>query len=435
MDIEGAKTAVFGIGGAGCRILEGLAEALPANSALVALDRSRDELDKLPERVEKVKIGESLSKCGSSGEVREALSGELSGIEDSLEGVNMAVLVSGLGGKTGSCIGDFMAELCRKKGVFTLSVTVYPLAKKTDSKRMESSVKRMRDRVDGLLVVDNNLKRGKGGKPMLTVFNSVNAAIGDLIFGLVLSVSNAASMSLGKGELEHFFHGDDFFVVASGEGPNPEEALKKALGEADLCVEAASIKRVMILLLSPTDPNIKEMRGLNSAVQDRLKPDSVKWISAASEGNARVILVSAASELPLVQSIELPDEVGEGEEGESGGGKEAEAESRPDEGGGFEEFLAMQAKERDRGGKPRSPALVGLSPSGEGRKEAGRGEHGSGEDDIADSLSPGGADAREELSEEEEIEEIVDELVGFPSYRKKGQKKLGDYDELGIDYI
>jgi len=440
MEIEGAKTIVFGIGGVGCKILNGLAERVPNNTELIALDREQAQLDGLGDRVGKVKIGDALAKRGSFDEIKGALDSEIIRMETSLESVNLAVIIMSLGGKTGSCIGNFMAELCENKGIFTLVIPIYPLTKgKRGAGEVDASVTRLREKADGVLIVDNNLKKGKGNLPMLSVFKKVNFLVADMVILLITSISSMGWMNLSKDELKHFFHGDVFFLVTSGEGKNLQEASQISLKEIDRYAEVSHVKRVLVLMSAPFEVSIEEMRELNGSIQDKLDPEAIKWISSASEGgDVRSILVSAVSELPLVQGVTLPEHVGkeEPEGGDRPDGEEEEGVKGPSEGEGrqkseFEEFLNLQlaAQRKQEEERVKSPALMGLSKEEKVEEEPEEPE------------AIGEPEEEEPRADEEgEIEDIVNELVGFPSFKKKGQKKLGDYkgdskDDMGIGYI
>ncbi len=441
MEIEGAKTVVFGIGGVGCRILNSLVGEVPKNTGLIALDKDQSQLEQLRGGIDKVRIGESLNKCESFEEIKKALSEEIGKIESSLSGVNMAMVVMGLGGKTGACIGQFIVELCTKRQIFTLAVPIYPLTKgRRGSEEVDSGVDLIREKADGVIIVDNNLKRDEK-TPMLNLFKKVNGVVKSLINSLIISISSMGFMNLNRDELQHFFYGDLFFVATSGDGKGLEEASEKALKEVDKYAESSHIKRSLVLLTSPSELTIQEMRGLNSSIQERLNPDSTKWIGVNSDRmEFQVILVSAVSELPLVQGVKMPDHIEsdvknpdekeKGKESVVSIPRDTRAEEVKSE---FEEFLNMQleAQRKDDEEEYRSPALIGLEKGGEGQKSSkdAEGVYGGPGDKDAVAAEP-------EVDEDEEIEDIVNELVGFPSFKKKGQKKLNEYqDDLGIDYI
>jgi hypothetical protein len=72
----------------------------------------------------------------------------------------------------------------------------------------------------------------------------------------------------------------------------------------------------------------------------------------------------------------------------------------------------------------KSQALIGLG----GQEKKARGK------EKAEEIKP---QTREEPDDEGDLEEIINEISGFPSFKtkKKGQKRLDEYDGWGIDYI
>jgi cell division GTPase FtsZ len=430
MEIEGAKAVIFGIGGAGCKILGQLTGESLNNCELIALDTDKGLLNSLDESIKKVVVGESMaSQCGNFDEIRNALSSDINKVESSLEGANMVIIIAGLGGKTGTCIGKFIVDLCSKKEVFTLFVPIYPLTK-FGVDGVDAMIKQLKNKVDGVIVVDNNLKKEGENLPMLKVFERVNEMVIELVSLLVASISNLGVMNLNKDELEHFFYGDLFFVLAEGKsfqatGAN-DAALKELLGYVDV----EDVKRILALVSSPSEISIEDMKNLNSTMQEKLDPEGIKWVNVCTDSrDIHMLLVTAVDELPLVEGVELPEQIKPEIEKPNEEKKEPSLGSLdiniPEPGDTLEEnptFLRSQAliglverpaKEEPKP-PPKPPTLV--------------------EEITNEYTHP--KEVEEEDDEEYDIDDIVGDLTGFPSFKKKGQKKLGDYkDDLGIGYI
>jgi len=486
-----------------------LSRFTPDNTSLIALDKDKSQLESLSEEVKKVVVGKSLAnQCGSFDDVKKALKAEVSGLEDSLEGAEIAIVIVGLGGKTGTCMGNFIVDLCREKNIFTLFVPIYPLTKITGGQaRADAMIKRVKAKVDGIVVVDNNLKRGGGNLPMLKVFGNVNTLIVQLVRLLIASLCEEGFTNLNKDELMHFFHGDLFFILTSNRGVSVESASRKALDEIGKYAEVSSVKRTLVLVSAPFEVCITDMRKLNDTIQDRFNPEGIKWVNIQSEKETWVLMVSAVSELPLVEGVELPEHVksekvervqerksvgekenasdgivgvGKGEdvardglkdgieevEDVNGGNKPIEEKEEPLEESEIAEGI-KEAEEEKGDESVNKPEKVGapvekkVDVPVEKRVETvpvdnqqkffdlpdhigGNNEQplksqallGLSEKKVVEQPKGNVEDGDDELSEEDEIDEILHELIGFPSFKKKGQKRLGDYkDDLGIDYI
>jgi cell division GTPase FtsZ len=418
MELEGKKTAVFGIGGAGCKIAGLLARSAPENTELIALDTNKKQLEGLDERVLGVPVGESLAnKCSSFEEVKESLSAEIGRVESSLDGVDMVMIIASLGGKTGTCLSDFIAELCSEKGLFSLYVPIYPLHKVQGGvEKAEKAIKRMAEKVGGTLIVDNNLKREGGNLPMVQVFNIVNRLIEEMLLGLVYSISDMGMTNLEADELRAFFHGDSYFVVTSGEGSSLEIAIRGGLDEIGRYAEVPSVERVLVLASTPMELAISDIKAANGRIDERYSPDGIKWINTASkDGDYRAITVFAVKELPLIEGVELPEDVGDEEQEEAPEGGEIAGGDKVSE--FFDNDISDSVEKYEKDTLKR-PALMGLSDKKE-KKEP--------EPEITE----------EKLEDEsEDLDDVVNELVGFPSFKKKGQKKIHEYqDDMGIGYI
>jgi hypothetical protein len=425
-------------------------------------------------------------------------------------------------------------------------VPIYPLNKLTAaSKRAEESIKKLKEVADAVIIVDNNLKRGKS-RPMLDVFRHVNVMVSELVVILISSISGLGAMNLSKDEIHHFLYGDKYLILTGNNGPDLKVLSKSTLNETENYVDAGDVEKCLVLTSTPVEMGISEMRDMNGEIEKGLNPDAIKWINMVSPGENSFLLVSAVKELPLVQGVKMPGTIisdgeeseedapekvvvegdgseqevveekapvgnqkegedpkempkvggmlfgdskaeekwGEIEEGvepreskESSGVKEGEEEVEEDQEGGEEESeneedMAIPESEASlvgiqetktpeaaggqaeedyspilesieaEGSLSKSQALIGLS--GEEKGEASEEEEDQevpepvaeeeGEVGVDEELDE--KDEERRSQEEEDIDDIISELVGFPNFKKKGQKKLDDYsDDYGIGYI
>ncbi len=399
------RVAVVGIGGAGCRVVRSLSPDLPAD--LVAVDTDGKELSSLPPAITAVRVGDTLSTHSSPKELREAFSHEMENLRSVLEGKDMILLICGLGGKTGAILSRFILDLSLDMNIFTIVVAIYPLKRpRGHEDGIEEGITQMKERADGVIIVDNNLKR-RPEMPMLSVFNKTNHLISLLIRHIVYSIQALGPMVMSMEELLHFFYGDFFFVLTGGESPAVEEGVREAVLGIEKYAERNSVIKTLILVSLPSELSIDEMKRIASVLRDRLDPEEIKWI-VTNNSRVSVLMISALSELPMIQGVELPEEIA-GTSVSDFFNKQDRQDQRAAE--GAQEEIQIPGPLYNR------PALVGLNQ----KKEEPVSEE---------------EEKKEEEGEAEDLEEVASELVGFPTFKKKGQKRLDDYkDEFGIGYI
>lgn len=430
MDPRLKKTAVFGIGGAGCKIIRRIAPSIGQDTVLVGLDRDQKQLDHLGEDVQKIAIDKSLSgKCDNFEGLRRSLTTQIGEIESALEDVGMAIIIVGLGGKTGTCISNFIADFCENKSIFSLFVVIYPFSKVNISEEIAKKILgEFRDKSGGVIVIDNNLKQGGGTIPMLQVFEAINSMITSLIQSLIRSNTNVGVQSLDRDELRMFFYGKRFYFVTSGEGANISRAVNYAASEIDKYEGMGDIDKMLVILKTPFEAGIEEIKGVGKTMQDRFSPESIKWINLTIPRQiSEALIIGAVKEVPIVHRRQTV--VAEEKDDFDLDGLETIHAQEPKK---TEKCDPEEASDLDFFSKSfeiKSPALIGLNYTKPGAEEH------EGENNQKTEDRPGSKDAADTDEGEYEIDELVGELTGFPVFKKKGQKKLKDYDDWGIDYI
>jgi cell division GTPase FtsZ len=420
------KTVIFGIGGAGCKTLNLIAKEGLNNTELVAIDVDKKQLYALGPSIKQVLIGETIAECKGFEEVKAALKEEIKSIEGPVEDASVAIIIAGLGKRTGTCIVNFIAELCANKRLLTLTISIYPFVT-NDGKATEVNaiIKKLKELSSAVILVDNNLRRAHRSMPVLDVFREVNSLIVKMVKILVNSVCGLNSMNLSVDELRYFFYGDFINIMVVAEDNNLVAAAEKALKDLHRYVEGPSIKKMLILTTSSYETGVDDMKAINESMQKDSGSEGIKWISAIEPNNtATLIMIACVSELPLVEGVAMPDK------------------TEVDEGAAIE--LVSQTFE-DMAGEIKFPALAGIhlleKPEGGIKRESKAKTHKEGKPkEVKKEPETLDVDTRRDLrakvGEEEDFEGIASDLTGFPLFKKKGQKTIKEYtDEFGIEYI
>jgi len=466
----GTKVVVLGIGGAGSKMVGRLASANPPNAELIALDTDKSQLQSLSPNVKTIAIGDAISNAAGSGGVKSAIASGLESIDAST-----AIILAGLGGNTGSLLSSSVADFCSSKGMFTLVVVTYPLMKMGGSAGAEAVVDTLRHHSNGVVIVDNNLHNEGDDAPFVERFDRINDIVCDFVTLLLSSMSSAGYMNLTEDELRHFFYGDYFFPLAAGSGRDLNSASNIALDNAERYMGHSGVERILVMTASSSEVGIDEMRALNERVQGRFEPEGIKWVGAyANSDQTGVITVSAVKELPLITGVELPvvetktetielviEEASTREETAATPEAPVEPEAEPaaepiviateveaeiaqsiqeadkaaEEKAEFFSFKALEYKRQRPQLKFKPPALVGI------RKVDKEEPLPPAQNKPQQPTKKENAEKSAYYASNHYIDDIVSDLMGDsspkygPKQRKESQKRLGDYDDIGVDWV
>lgn len=304
-----AKISVIGIGGAGGNALNLMEETGIQNVRLIAMNTDVQALNMLRGRIERFPLGLSVTGglgAGGDPEVgRRAAEADKDEIARLLENTDMAFIMAGLGGGTGTGASPIVAEIAKEKGILTVAVVTKPFSFEGVRKRIiaEEGYRALMDRVDSIIAVLNDNLLDPQGKPrsfweacrladgilqtcVQTVSDLITVpAVINLDFADVRNImQNAGSALIGVGS-------------ARGEG-RAVEATRKAVNCPLL--ENASIegaRGVIICVAGGEDLEISEVYEAADFVREQAAPDAqIKFgamIDERYDEEMRVMIVAA----------------------------------------------------------------------------------------------------------------------------------------------
>ncbi len=159
--MEGAVIKVIGLGGAGNNAVNRMIESglsgvefIAANTDAQVLARSLADI--------RIQIGDKLTRglgAGANPEIGERAAEENRDlIAEHLEGADLVFITAGMGGGTGTGSAPVVAEIARDLGALTIAVVTRPFSFE-GPKRLrvaEEGIKKLKDRVDAMVVVNND---------------------------------------------------------------------------------------------------------------------------------------------------------------------------------------------------------------------------------------------------------------------------------------
>ncbi len=159
--MSGAIIKVIGLGGAGNNAVNRMIEAGLEGVEFIAANTDAQVLAKSYADT-RIQLGDKLTRGLGAG--ADPAIGEKAAVEsqdliaERLEGADLVFITAGMGGGTGTGAAPVVAEIARSLGALTLAVVTRPF-KFEGPKRArvaEEGIQRLRERVDALVVVDND---------------------------------------------------------------------------------------------------------------------------------------------------------------------------------------------------------------------------------------------------------------------------------------
>ncbi|MGQ9818921.1 MAG: cell division protein FtsZ [Candidatus Kapaibacteriales bacterium] len=186
------RIAVVGVGGAGCNCVEEMVKYQLNHVELIAINTDLKQLRKNSAPI-KLQIG--VETTGGRGAGSKPEIGEQAAKEDYqkflnlFQNKNMVIIVTGMGGGTGTGASPIVAKAAHESGCLTLSVVVTPLDVEGPI-RLENAKKgiaNLRRNVDAMIVVSNQrlteLSR-QGNLSVLDAFSLVNRYVYEIVFSI-----------------------------------------------------------------------------------------------------------------------------------------------------------------------------------------------------------------------------------------------------------
>lgn len=209
------RTAVIGIGGAGCNMVGDIYWDLPSVDS-IAINTDKESLSKV-DADRKLLICKDVTRGedakGSSLVGRRCAQAHLEEIEGMMSDYDVIYVVSGMGGGTGSGAAPVIAETAQRLNRVVFSIAVAPFSFETArSRTAKESIAHLRSVCPMTVVIENDLVlKRMPNLSMEDAFGAVNKSISAYIA--------KQQRKVGSTFLEQFAHIGDF-VNDSGDVPN-----------------------------------------------------------------------------------------------------------------------------------------------------------------------------------------------------------------------
>jgi cell division protein FtsZ len=315
-ELKAGKAAikVFGVGGMGCNAVTWLFNKGVTGASIYGCNTDALHLS-ITKADEKLLIGKELTRgLGAGGQPtvgREAAKESLSELKKAVSGADMAFVLAGMGGGTGSGAVPVVAQLAKESGAVVIGVVTLPFeCEKARQDKAEFALQELTEVVDTAILIDNNrLVDIAGNLPMEQAFAVANELISAMIKGIVETITLPSLINLDYADVSAIMKGGDVAVIGIGEADTTDrvnEAVRQALTHPLLDVDYRGATGALIHITCGPDFKLEEFSGVGELVTENISPDAQVIIGARInkdfQNKVRVITIMTGVNSPYVVS-------------------------------------------------------------------------------------------------------------------------------------
>ena len=275
-----ARICVIGVGRSGGLVVNQLQQRGQGNASFLSLQSDATAFTQSTVQ-NTLLIGDTLLRgAGTNGDPRlgaEALKSSGLALQQTLRGVQIIIMVAGLGGGTGSGAAPLVAQLAKSMGILTIAVATTPFPFESQKRKAVAGagLRALHRYVDTVLTIDNDrMLKLDGGHPAdadaehpaIDIITECLATIGDFLCPhgiLTVDVADLKEiMSVG---------GSAFIARGKATGENrAEKAAEQATISRKLGASIAEAKGVLVQIRGGRDLSLLEVEAAAAYVRNQM---------------------------------------------------------------------------------------------------------------------------------------------------------------------
>jgi cell division protein FtsZ len=318
----GPIVKIFGIGTGGIEYLSGFAGSPVRGAELIAIDSNwghLSSLEALGTLCIEIPQMEAISRDQALAVAEDAALRQVGAILDFVRGADLVIILSGLGGVTGTAVAPVVAALAQETGALTVAIVTSPFAfeGRLRAERASYGLARLAKVTDTLIEIP---LEDAGPHHQNGVLSSVARrfsmdAISKAVAALVrpLIEPHSALLAVDLADMKMLFHdgGTGALAVGSATGDSAGlSALVAALGEDGTLVGGRALRdaaRVWLRVAGGNDLTLYDVAQIMNVVHTLIHPEALSCVSVSTEEemseSVRItILASGFDRLPRLES-------------------------------------------------------------------------------------------------------------------------------------
>lgn len=310
---ERHQVLMAGIGGAGCNTLAGLRAHWPDSPEMAVVHSSAAVLAGCPiER--RLTIGATVTQglgAGGDPEVgRRAAEASREDLRTLFDGVELAIVVAGLGGGTGSGAAPVACAAAREAGALVLAVCTLPFFFEGSKRRMraEEGLKHLRQSADAVVVFPNQrvIEWVDEGAQVETAFRMIDTMVGGGLRTLWKLLTVPGLLKLDFADLRELVQqtgGSLALASAEASGPDRVRTVLDEISQSPLLDHGALLpaaRGLLIGIVGGPDLMLTELQKVMADLTAQARPDVHLHVGTAidpsNEGRLCVSVLLTESE-------------------------------------------------------------------------------------------------------------------------------------------
>ena len=317
-----ANILVMGLGGAGCNLVNRLAEKPPVGVDLVLANTDAQALLTNQKGPKVVFLGEGSTRglgAGSNHELgRLAAEQSASRLNEIFQGVDMVFLTAGLGGGTGTGAAPIAAKAARQAGALVVAVVTKPFEfeGRRRTRVAEEGVAALEDEVDCLLVLPNQklLSLDSSAASLDEAFQVVDQVLCDAVRGLTEIVTVPGVINLDFADVRALLEGSGKAIFGMASASSATRAVEMALSNPLVGGSPDGAGGCLLNVTGGPDLSLQDFSDASRLLQESAAPDAMVLCGFVQDpsmmGRARATVV--ATRVNVAASEEIPGFITEG---------------------------------------------------------------------------------------------------------------------------
>jgi cell division protein FtsZ len=283
-EIKKIKIRVIGIGGGGGNIVAELSQ-LVKGASFFAVDTDLKALKNLSGNLEKFQFGQNLTKGLGTGMdpkiAKESAQKEKEKIKKILEGQDLIIFVSTLGGGVGSGASPIFAHLAQNLAILTYGIFTLPFSFEGEKKLAiaKEAVKKLKRKLNAITILPNEriFQIIEKNTPLKKALSAINQNLAFSLQSLIEIIYKAGLINIDFADLKTIFEGIGsltYLNTTKIEKDKEKEEIEKAINSPLFPYNIEGAKSVLFNIAGPKDLSLFQVSQISKTIFEKVDKEA-----------------------------------------------------------------------------------------------------------------------------------------------------------------